>query len=396
MTNGQISIDHDRAVAIIESVDRSEMSNVVGRVLGYQNVEILDDWAVSPIGKSYGRGTIGICIVSGSAEVAGEHRNWSMAAKVMELAATQPNYYDSVRSEIEAYSSGLLETLAEPSAPESRFRAAGFFGLTYLQGGDLLILWLEDLSHLSEPRWSDDAYAMSAKHIGHFNATWLFSPPDHRSWFHEDGYRTRFANGPAKRLRMRANQDDRYVQLVTSEEVLNGYGWLSSNQGRVFDFLQTVEHPLSHTDSQPKNLFPGTTADGSPETIAIDWSTLGYAALGTDAANLVGSSLMWLEIDVVRAKQLEPIVFESYLDGLHELNWRGDRDVVWLGYLTVATCRAANASNFPGGWIGNDQLRDSMVTNLGRTLDEMANHWREVFEWMLPRLKAAAEQAGIA
>ncbi|MEE8045635.1 MAG: hypothetical protein V3T49_02225 [Dehalococcoidia bacterium] len=395
MTNERKFVDHDRAIELIAAIPRSELNSIVGILLDNRNVALIGDWSASPVGKSYGTGTIGICIVRGIAEIAGQQQNWSMAAKVLDLSMAGNTAADSARSEIEAYSSGLLDSLLGAGMPDSRFRAANCYGVTEFQKDDVFIIWLEDLSHLPDPPWNDDVYAMSAKHLGHFNAAWLLNPPENRSWFHQDGYRARFSTGPQKRLKMRDNQDDKYVRLVASSAVLDGYEWLTSNLDRVFDHLQTIESPLSHTDAQPKNLFPGTAPDGSAETIAIDWSMLGYAALGTDAANLVGSSLFWLEIDVSHAMHLEQVVFESYLEGLQELGWRGRREFVWLGYLTVATCRAANGSNFPGQWIGNDKLRDSMITNLGHTPTDMANHWREVFEWMFPRFKAATEKAGI-
>ena len=68
---------------------------------------------------------------------------------------------------------------------------------------------------------------------------------------------------------------------------------------------------------------------------------------------------------------------------------------MWLGYMTVACGRAAGASTFPFTWIGNADWQKWMEANIGRTPEDMANQWREVFEWMFPRLTAATEQAGI-
>ena len=195
---------------------------------------------------------------------------------------------------------------------------------------------------------------------------------------------------------MRENLDDPYVQLAATKDVLEGYDWLSTNLEKILDYLQTVEHQLSHIDAQPKNLFPGTRADGEPETVAIDWASLGYAALGMDVANLLGSSLMWMELDVNRAMQLDPLIFQGSMDGLDDVGWRGCREVVQLGYLTVVTARMPGSSTMPLTWIDDPKWIDWMQTNFGATPEEMVTQWRDAFAWMFPRLISAAERAGIA
>lgn len=395
MTPEKLSTDKSRAKQLIESGDRSEMSKVVRKFLGASNAGIIGNWTATPVGKSVGTGTLGICIVRGDAETSDGQHNWSVVGKVMDLSATSEMFaFSSPAREVNVYTSGMLDTLTGTSAPKSRFRSAAYYGLTELTD-NLVILWVEDLSHLPDPPWEDDVFATVARHMGHFNGTWLLNPPEHQSWFHEDGYRERFAGWGKRRLGMQKNQGDKYVRLVATEDVIGGYKWLSGNFGRILDYLKTVECPLSHIDAQPKNLFPGVAADGKPETIAIDWATVGYAALGMDAANLLGSSLTWLEIDIERAKRLEPLIFENYLDGLADVGWRGDRDLVRLGYMTVAAGRASGASTFPFTWIGNDEWRIGMEKNIGHSAVDMANHWREVSEWMFPRFKATVERIGI-
>jgi hypothetical protein len=114
-----------------------------------------------------------------------------------------------------------------------------------------------------------------------------------------------------------------------------------------------------------------------------------------DAANLLGSSLTWIEMDVDRARRLEPAIIEGYLEGLNEMGWAGDHDHVLLGYLAVAAARAAGASLFPVTWVGDTEWRDLQVQSLHHTPDELTDHWIEVFEWVFPRFKAAVGKAGI-
>ncbi len=191
------------------------------------------------------------------------------------------------------------------------------------------------------------------------------------------------------------NSDDEYVQIVLTDEYIDANNWMSANFTRILDHLQTTERPLAHIDAQPKNLFPGVREDGEPETIAIDCASPGYAALGMDVASLMASSLTWFEVDVSRAKQLQPLIFENYIEGLNEVAWSEDRDNVWLGYMTVAGRRAFNPPMFTATWINDPKWITWMETNLGQPAEELAIHWRAVFEWAFPKLKAAAERVGI-
>ncbi|MCH8910549.1 MAG: hypothetical protein IH867_07395, partial [Chloroflexi bacterium] len=143
MTTEQLSTDHQRAAELVESVNRSEMSRIVEQVLDEKCVEVTGNWTSSPVGKSIGTGTIGICVVRGAARLRGETKDWSMVAKVMDVDAEGLVAIASAGAEIETYSNGMLDTLTGKSAPDSKFRAAKFYGLTELQGDCLFILWLE-------------------------------------------------------------------------------------------------------------------------------------------------------------------------------------------------------------------------------------------------------------
>ncbi len=114
-----------------------------------------------------------------------------------------------------------------------------------------------------------------------------------------------------------------------------------------------------------------------------------------DVDSLMASSLTWFEVDVSRAKQLQPLIFENYIEGLNEVAWSEDRDNVWLGYMTVAGRRAFNPPMFTATWINDPKWITWMETNLGQPAEELAIQWRAVFEWAFPKLKADAERVGI-
>jgi hypothetical protein len=65
----------------------------------------------------------------------------------------------------------------------------------------------------------------------------------------------------------------------------------------------------------------------------VDWSYSGIGAIGEDLVPLVGATLAFGEVGASQAQALDQIVFEGYLQGLHEAGWRGDPALARLGYL---------------------------------------------------------------
>jgi hypothetical protein len=75
-----------------------------------------------------------------------------------------------------------------------------------------------------------------------------------------------------------------------------------------------------------------TEPGGETQITAIDWEFAGTSALGAELAPLVGGSMLFDEADLATVDELEAAVFASYLEGLDDAGWRGDRQLVRLGY----------------------------------------------------------------
>lgn len=63
---------------------------------------------------------------------------------------------------------------------------------------------------------------------------------------------------------------------------------------------------------------------------------LGYGWLGADIGILTAVSLSWMEVVGAQARELDQIVFDGYLTGLHDAGWRGDPRLVRFAYLATA------------------------------------------------------------
>ena len=64
------------------------------------------------------------------------------------------------------------------------------------------------------------------------------------------------------------------------------------------------------------------------------------SAVGAELGQLMGGTLLLHEADLETLPELEEAVFASYLTGLDEGGWRGDRQLVRLGYTT--DCRGVD------------------------------------------------------
>jgi hypothetical protein len=98
---------------------------------------------------------------------------------------------------------------------------------------------------------------------------------------------------------------------------------------------------------------------------------VGVGWAGQEIWNLVVSTLEWRGVELSDAKELDRIVFDGYLDGLHDAGWRGDPLEVRLG-------EWARPQLVSPGLIAIllDESRHAWLERLfGLTIEEFADHW---------------------
>jgi hypothetical protein len=347
----------------VRQLDNATLEPVVRGILGDDSASPMPGWVAKPIGGSFGPGTLGIFHVSGTASIASGvsvasggsgTSEWSVVAKVMDLDATSQMFaHSSPAREIKAYESGLLNSIGSAIPVKPSLRGAQHFGVNEIAGLGT-ILWVEDLSAAIQAPWEDAVYLEVGRQLGHFNAVWELNPPKKQEWFLADGFSSRIGGTADRYDSVFEHLDDQYVQLAATpvnQEYLSG---LKEILASVIPVLNAGPTPLSHVDSQPRNLFPIHQPTGGFETAAIDWASLGYAPLGTDASHLVGSTMTWGEIDPEHGAYLHTQILNSYIEGLKEAGWAGDENLVRLAYMTGAVARAAANITFPVVlWIDN-------------------------------------------
>jgi hypothetical protein len=328
---------------VVQSIDRATIAGVAQAALGA--TAELSDWHVEPINPGWGSATGAMYRVTGSALLDRRTVRWSSILKVLHLTASNTNpaardvdhplYWER---EALAYQSGLLEDLP------GGLTAPRCLGVTR-RPDDALWLWLEEAREQYGPRWPLDQYARSARCLGRFNGAylagrpipthlWLCGPASLRGMLDyfagfEDVIRDPQAwQQPLVRRAIPASAAPRLLRL-----------W--AERAPLIDALERLPQTLSHKDAWRRNMFAPTKAGtGAPDALVmIDWAYVGRGELGLDAGDLFAASYSLFGVEPCDPRELDRVVFEHYLDGLHAAGWTGDWRAARFGYAAYAALK---------------------------------------------------------
>ena len=109
------------------------------------------------------------------------------------------------------------------------------------------------------------------------------------------------------------------------------------------DVLERLPQTFCHGDAIRRNLFARCRADGSEETVGIDWEHAGQMALGEEIGQTVSVASAFFDVEPADLSALDEALFAGYLAGLRDEGWRGDERPVRFAYAAHAALR--NASN---------------------------------------------------
>jgi hypothetical protein len=326
---------------VIQSIDRATIAGVVPAALG-ATAELID-WRVEAINPGMGSATGAMYRVTGSALVDRQVVPWSSILKVVSLTASSfnpasrevdhPLYWER---EALAYQSGLLEDLP------GGLTAPRCLAVTR-RPGDALWLWLDEARDRYGPRWPLDQYASAARCLGRFNGAylagrcmpahpWLCGPAtlrgmlDHFSGF-EDVIRDPQAwRQPLVQRAIPASAADRLLRL-----------W--ADRAPLLDALERLPQTLCHKDAWRRNMFAPASNDDPDALVMIDWAYVGRGEIGLDAGDLFAASYSLFGVEPCEPHELDRVVFENYLAGLHAAGWTGDRRAARFGYAAYAALK---------------------------------------------------------
>jgi hypothetical protein len=363
---------HETQIAQLAAIDGATLTPLVRSVLSSETVEVLN-WHCEQLHGGAGAGNA-VYHFAGQGRDQGQEVPWSLILKTIHPAGGNPNAsaWNYYRREADAYQSGWLDDLPGGLA------APRCFGVVEHPDGACWI-WLEDVTDEIGSRWPLEQYAIVARHLGQFNGAYLVDRPlPSWPWLSSGWLRGYIAlSAPAIPL-VRDSLDHPLVRRTWPGDASDRLFRLWEERDLFLDALDRLPQTLCHLDMFRRNLFARRTANSDDQTVVIDWSYPGRAAIGQELVPLVLAGVAFNEVDVAQAQALEDIVYEGYLEGLHQAGWRGDPRQVRLGY-TAASLRYRLAELAKAMSLMLDESQHFWAERVfGRPMEESQDHWAQV------------------
>jgi hypothetical protein len=316
----------------LQSIDSATLTPLVQQALDREKVEVAG-WTY---GRAHTTGTRTRAYrFSGDARDGGQVVPWSLFLKVI---VPQPDRVDPSGShywkrEVLAYQSGLLDDLP------GGLVAPRCIGVAEQPEGEFWV-WLEEVRDQIGPEWPLEHYGVSARHLGQFNGAYVMGRPlPSYPWLSRGRLRHWATWSAAGIARLRESLDHPLVRRHYPPRAADGLFGLWAQREALLHALHGLPQVFCHFDAFRRNLFARRTADGDYETVAVDWADAGMGAIGEEIAALVAASLYYREVQWGRAVELDTMVFQSYMEGLRHVGWRGDQRMLRLGYAAASVLR---------------------------------------------------------
>ncbi|MBK9125489.1 MAG: phosphotransferase [Chloroflexi bacterium] len=324
----------DPVQARLQSIDSATLTPIIRKVLNDEALTITE-WSSTSVHGGVGGGAGGTAVYrySGTAVSAGASTPWSVILKV--TSARPDEKSDSThywKREAEFYRAGL-----DVDVP-GRFRPVHGYGVTEFPD-EACWIWQEDVTGAIPGPWSIAEYTAHARNIGLFNAQYLNGRPAPQAPWMSNGWLRQIADATVPHVpKILDNLNLPHVREIFPADSIEQFWRLWNARESLLSTLDRLPQTLCHQDPVRRNLFLRPADDGY-ETIAIDWAYVGHAAIGVDIAVPLIIDPLFMEIDVMLARDLCEALFEGYLNGLRDGGWRGDTRRVRLAYLASASCK---------------------------------------------------------
>lgn len=355
----------------IPTLDWGTLTALVRKVVDNQEVELLP-WQIQPLDfEPLMPTTAGLYRVAGTARTGEQQVAWSLILKVLVAA---PPYDDPFhpyywQREALAYQSGLLRDFPPT------FTAPQCFAVEW-RSPTTAWIWLEEVKETGSARWPLARHGVAARHLGNFSAAYLAGKPlPSYAWLSQhwlrrstDGLDQRLA-----RLQQLLQPDEVEVSHALTPLFVDRIPRLLAHRATLLDTLDRLPRTLCHLDVKRGNLLARDAA-GADHTVALDWSFIGYGAVGEDAGAYLAASLFAFEVEPNDAARLDELLYDGYRTGLGRAD-DGSDAAVRVGYLTSAALRGTSHLLVLRPYALQEQLRDFHEELYGRPVPDLIEGW---------------------
>ena len=366
------------------ALSSGRLQYVVRAALG-ESSAVLESWDAQPLGGgSRSLGDRGLLyLIQGTARVGAAESSWRLVLQILVPNADQndPTGSSYWKREGLLHGSGILENLP------GGLKAPRCYGREEQPDGSIW-LWLEHVQEDGERVWPIARWVLAARHLGQFNGAYLTTRP-----LPEDpglgGQRLRAwlgRHGPLV-ARIAAAPNNPAVARWWPQPVVDAILHLWGEREVFCDALERLPQTFCHGDAIRRNLYARRAADGSEETVAIDWEHAGLSAPGEEVGQTLSVASAFYDLEPADLPALDEALFAGYLAGLQDAGWRGDPRPVRFAYAAHAALR--NAFNAVGATLPDEAGRARAPKTFGHTFEELAERRAEIRPFLLERAEEA-------
>jgi len=371
-------------------LDRAVLTRAVCALLGRERTTI-ERYQVRQLSGSSGAATVGVYRVSGTATDHGTPHEWALILKIIQPgvpvwnpAAREIGHPIYWKREALAYASGLLNDLPGGIATPRCFALEE-------RADESCWLWLEQDEDCYGPRWPLAQYATAARVLGRFNGAylagralpvspWLGPPGALRGTLQAFAFIRDVVESPT-------TWQHPLLRAAFSTPVAERLLRLWDDREPLLAALDRSPQTLCHKDAYRRNMFAVAVAHAQP-LVLIDWAGLGRGEIGLDIADLFGASYITFGVEPTDLATFDATIFDSYMAGLREAGWQGDRQLARFGF------SASVALKYRGllFWLGNladAQRRATWETGSGQPIDAFVQHQAGLVTYLLDRADEA-------
>ena len=160
---------------------------------------------------------------------------------------------------------------------------------------------------------------------------------------------------------------------------------LLANRRTLLTLLDRLPVCLCHHDAFRRNLLARDGVNAQAQTVAIDWSVIGYGGIGAEIGITTAVGLSFLEIAGDQAKEFDRITFGAYVEGLRDAGWQGDPRLARFGYTATAALVTGVAWAMITGVIVLSTAEGvcDFELNIGHKLDDILEQWATTQPFLL-------------
>jgi hypothetical protein len=370
-------------------LDGAVLTRAVCATPGRESVTI-EHYEVRPLSGSAGAATAGIYRVWGTVNDRDIRRDWALILKIIRPAAPwnpaareidHPIYW---KREALAYQSDLLDDLPGGiSVPRC-------FALEE-RADESCWLWLEEVQDSYRSRWPLAQYARAAHVLGCFNGAYLAGRPlPTYPWL-----------GPLGALRSTlqafafvrdvvenpATWQHPLLHAAFPTPVADRLLRLWDDREPLLAALDQLPQTLCHKDAYRRNMFAPSDALGQ-QLVLIDWAYVGRGEIGLDIADLFGASYSTFDVESTDLATFDATIFDSYVAGLREAGWQGDRQLARFGFVASVALKYGGLLFWLND-LADEQRRAAREADSGQRIDAFVQHQAGLVTYLLDRANEA-------